>query len=102
MTDLAIPGARYLPAVQALLAEQLGIAPEEARPDARFEDALNFDELDLLELLITVEARFGVVIADAEAEALSTVGGLLALLEAKDAPPPTVALCDPGPAVLPR
>jgi acyl carrier protein len=102
MTDLTIPGARYLPAVQALLAEQLGIAPEEARPTARLAEALRCDSLDIVEIVIAAEERFGIEITDAELGALRTVGGLLALLEAKDAPPPTVALFDPGPAVLPR
>ena len=42
--------------------------------DTRFEQDLGLDSFDLIELLIEVEDAYGVVLTDAEAAGLHTVG----------------------------
>ena len=88
--------ALYLPAVQTLLVDHLGIEPERATPAATLDD-LNMDSLDAVDIAMAAEERFGVIVDDAELEALTTVGGILDLLAAKDAAIPPAHLNHPEP-----
>jgi len=60
--------------VKTLIAEQLGIDIETITEESRLIDDLNADELDFVELLITMEEEFGWAVSDADAEGFVTVG----------------------------
>ena len=57
--------------VKDLIAESLGVNPQEVAPDASFIDDLGADSLDIVELAI--EKEFAIEIPDEDAEKISTV-----------------------------
>jgi len=59
--------------VIALVAEQLGVDPSEVTPEKSFVEDLNADSLDLTELVMTLEEKFDIEIAEDKAESLKTV-----------------------------
>jgi acyl carrier protein len=60
--------------VRSILVEQLGVDPSEVTEQASFQEDLNADSLDLVELIMEMEDRFKVKIPDEEAEKIVTVG----------------------------
>lgn len=59
--------------VKGIIVEQLGVSPDEVRDEASFQDDLNADSLDLVELIMSMEDKFGVKIPDEDAEKITTV-----------------------------
>ena len=66
--------AQALSEIQAILVEQLGVEASEVVESASFSEALNADSLDLVEMIMEMEDKFGVKIPDEEAEKIVTVG----------------------------
>ncbi len=71
--------------VKAIIAEQLGVKPEEVTPQASFIDDLGADSLDTVELVMALEEEFGVEIPDEDAEKMTTVGDALKYIQDKSA-----------------
>ena len=69
--------------VRSIIAEQLGVKPEQVTPQASFIDDLGADSLDTVELVMALEEEFGVEIPDEEAEKLVTVGDAIKYIEDK-------------------
>ena len=69
--------------VKGIVAEQLGVKPEEVTPEAKFIDDLGADSLDTVELVMALEEEFGLEIPDEEAEKLVTVGDTIKYIETK-------------------
>lgn len=69
--------------VRSIIAEQLGVKPEEVTPQAKFIDDLGADSLDTVELVMALEEEFGIEIPDEEAEKLVTVGDAMKYIEDK-------------------
>lgn len=67
--------------VIALLAEQLDLDPDDISGDTSFADDLGADSLDLVELMVTAEAEYGVVIIEDELENIKTVGDIARYIE---------------------
>lgn len=63
--------------LKPVVAEQLGVDESEVREDASFTEDLNADSLDLVELIMSLEEKFGLQISDEDAEKLTTVGEAL-------------------------
>lgn len=61
----------------SIIVEQLGVAPEMVDRSKSFVEDLNADSLDITELVMTVEERFGVEIPQTQAELMRTVGDLV-------------------------
>jgi acyl carrier protein len=60
--------------IRAILVEQLGVDADEVTEASSFQEDLNADSLDLVELIMEMEDRFKMKIPDEEAEKISTVG----------------------------
>ena len=60
--------------LQGIVAEQLGVEPDQVQRDAEFVQDLNADSLDMVELVMSLEEEFGVEISDEEVENIRTVG----------------------------
>ena len=59
--------------VNAIIVEQLGVKPEEVKPNSSFIDDLGADSLDTVELVMALEEEFKTEIPDEEAEKIKTV-----------------------------
>lgn len=59
--------------VAEIVAEQLGVDLNEVTPEKFFVEDLNADSLDLTELIMTFEERFGFEIPEEDAEQLKAV-----------------------------
>lgn len=57
-----------------IIVEQLGVDPAEVTADKSFVEDLNADSLDLTELIMTFESRFGVEISEEDVRQFRTVG----------------------------
>lgn len=69
--------------VTDIIVEQLGVDKEEITPEKSFVEDLNADSLDLTELIMTFEERFGLEISEGDAEQLKTVGDVIQFVSKK-------------------
>ncbi|RLC89634.1 MAG: acyl carrier protein [Chloroflexi bacterium] len=69
--------------VAAIVADILSIELDKITPDARFREDLGADSLDLVELIMAFEDKFGGQISDEDARTIITVGDAVAYLEKK-------------------
>lgn len=69
--------------VKSIIAEQLGVKPEEVTPQASFVDDLGADSLDTVELVMALEEEFSIEIPDEDAEKMTTVGEAVKYIEDK-------------------
>ena len=67
------------------IAEQLGVDIAEVTEEKSFIEDLNADSLDLTEMIMTLEEKFNVEIADDQAEKLKTVGDVIGFIKTKKA-----------------
>ena len=67
--------------IKTIIAEQLGVKPEEVTPNASFVDDLGADSLDTVELIMALEEEFNIEIPDEDAEKMKTVGDAIKYIE---------------------
>jgi len=67
--------------VKAAIVEVLGVDPEKVTLEASFRDDLEADSLDLVELIMAFEDKFGGEISDEDAQQITTVGEAVAYIE---------------------
>jgi len=60
--------------VKTALSTQLGVDEAEVVEEASFQEDLNADSLDLVELIMELEDQFGIKIPDDDAQKIPTVG----------------------------
>ncbi len=61
-------------AVIQLAAAQAGVDPASVNGDTSFASDLNYDSLDRVEFVMTLEEKFELAVADERAEKIATVG----------------------------
>ncbi|MBP5312343.1 MAG: acyl carrier protein [Clostridia bacterium] len=67
--------------IKAIIAEQLSADPEKITPDTSIIEDLGADSLDVVELVMALEEKFGVEIPDEDAEKINTVGDIVNYVE---------------------
>ena len=68
--------------VKVVIVELLSIDEEKVTPEARFREDLEADSLDLVELIMAFEEKFGGEISDEDAQKINTVGEVVKYIEA--------------------
>ncbi len=68
--------------VRAILADQLSIDAESVTMDSNIIEDLNADSLDIVELVMSMEAEFDLAIPDEEAERIRTIGDAVEYISA--------------------
>ncbi|MGX2971509.1 acyl carrier protein [Helicobacter sp. T3_23-1059] len=68
--------------VKELIVKELSVEADKVTPEAEFTNDLNADSLDVVELIMALEEKFGVEIPDEEANKISKVGDVVAFIEA--------------------
>ena len=70
--------------VCALIAEQFNVEEDSITMDTSFEDDLNADSVDIVDLSMALEEEFGLdELGEEEASAITTVGDLVRLLQSR-------------------
>lgn len=69
--------------VKSVIADKLGVEPEEITESSSFIDDLGADSLDVVDIVMAFEDEFGVKIADDELEKFTTVGDVVKYLKEK-------------------
>ena len=60
--------------LKEIIIEQLGVSEEDVTEDASFEDDLGADSLDLVEIVMAIEERYGFEVLEEDVENIDTVG----------------------------
>lgn len=70
--------------VCALIAEQFNVDEDSISMDTSFEDDLNADSVDIVDLSMALEEEFGLdELGEEEASAITTVGDLVRLIQSR-------------------
>ena len=69
--------------VKGIIVELLGIEESKVTPEARFREDLEADSLDLVELIMAFEEKFGGEISDEDAQKITTVGGAVEYIDTR-------------------
>jgi acyl carrier protein len=69
--------------VRKTLAENLSVPEDKVTMEARFQEDLDADSLDLVEAVLALEEEFGVSIPEEEMECVKTVGQAVQLVASK-------------------
>jgi acyl carrier protein len=69
--------------VKAIIVERLGADAAKVTMEARFREDLEADSLDLVELIMAFEEKFGNEISDEDAQKITTVGEAVTYIQAR-------------------
>ncbi len=69
--------------VKEIIVDQLGVEPEQVKPEAAFIDDLGADSLDTVELVMAFEEEFDIEIPDEDAEKIKSVGDAINYIKGK-------------------
>jgi acyl carrier protein len=67
--------------VKAIIKDLLGADEAKITPEARFREELEADSLDLVELIMAFEDKFGAEISDEDAQKITTVGDAVSYID---------------------
>ena len=67
--------------VKKIIVEQLDVEEDKIKPEAKFIDDLGADSLDIVELVMAFEEKFGIEIPEEEAEKIQNVQAVLDYLD---------------------
>ncbi len=63
--------------ISAIIEERLGVAASEITPEKNLINDLGADSLDSVELIMSIEQKFGITIPEETAENIKTVGDII-------------------------
>ncbi len=69
--------------VKGIIVDLLGADPAKITMEARFREELEADSLDLVELIMAFEEKFGGEISDEDAQKITSVGEAVRYLDAR-------------------
>lgn len=69
--------------VKEIIVDQLGVEPDQVKPEASFIDDLGADSLDTVELVMAFEEEFDLEIPDEDAEKIKSVGDAITYIKSK-------------------
>lgn len=69
--------------VVEIICEQLSVEASEVTAEASFQESLNADSLDVVELIMGFEEEFDIEIPDEDAEKIRTVGDAVEYIKTK-------------------
>lgn len=69
--------------IKAIVVDRLGVDAAKVTPEARFREDLEADSLDLVELIMAFEEKFGSEISDEDAQKITTVGQAVEYVNAR-------------------
>ena len=67
--------------VKEVVVEQLSVDAGEVKEDSKFVEDLGADSLDVVELVMALEEKFGIEIPDEDAEKIATVADAVKYIE---------------------
>lgn len=67
--------------VRDVVVEQLSVAPNAVKIDSKIIEDLGADSLDVVELVMALEEKFGIEIPDSEAEKLISIKDVVTYIE---------------------
>ena len=67
--------------IQEIIVDLLGVEADEVKLESNFRDNLEADSLDLVELIMAFEDKFGAEISDEDAQKITTVGEAVKYIE---------------------
>jgi len=67
--------------LSAIVKDLLGVDEAKITPEARFREDLEADSLDLVELIMAFEDKFGAEISDEDAQKIATVGDAVTYID---------------------
>lgn len=67
--------------VKGIITELLGVDASKVTSEARFREDLEADSLDLVELIMAFEEKFGGEISDEDAQKITTVGEAVSYID---------------------
>jgi len=67
--------------VREIIVDQLGLDEDDVTMDSRFREDLEADSLDIVELIMAFEDKFGGEISDEDAQNIVTVGDVVKYLQ---------------------
>lgn len=76
---------RMFEEIKKMIVEASGVEEALVTPEAKFQDDLGIDSLDMFEMVMTFEETFGLEIPTEDLETITTVGELTAYVEKKKA-----------------
>jgi acyl carrier protein len=68
--------------LKGIVKDLLGVDEGKITPEARFREELEADSLDLVELIMAFEDKFGTEISDEDAQKITTVGEAVSYIDA--------------------
>ena len=69
--------------IKNLLVTELNIDPELITPEAEMLTSLGLNSLELADLIVTCEEKFGIVFEDEDLASLITIGDVVSYIEAR-------------------
>ena len=69
--------------IQGIISELLGVDKAKVTMEARFREELEADSLDLVELIMAFEEKFGTEISDEDAQTITTVAEAVKYIDAR-------------------
>ena len=66
-----------------MVVDQLGINPDDFTSDKDIIKDLGCDSLDIVDMLMAVEEKYGFTVEDSEVEGLKTIGDVVSYIESK-------------------